>query len=104
MSDDQPLFTSMGEDTAVVKYIVKNASANIRNGNHPCCSDKCKTISVMFFLLFQGFGVFTERDFKKGEFILEYAGDTVDLNKIEELEKMYNERCQGSYLYVVGKF
>ena len=50
MSDDQTLFTSMGEDTAVVKYIVKNASANIRNGNHPCCSDKCKTISVMFFL------------------------------------------------------
>ena len=44
-----------------------------------------------------------ERDFKKGEFILEYAGDTVDLNKTEELEKMYNEICQGSYLYVVGK-
>ena len=50
MSDDRPLFTSLGEDIAVVKYIVKNASANIRNGNHPCCSDKCKTISVMFFL------------------------------------------------------
>ena len=51
MSDDRPLFTSLGEDIAVVKYIVKNTSANIKSGNHPCCSDKGKTISVMFFLV-----------------------------------------------------
>ena len=35
-----------------------------------------------------------ERDSKKGEFILEYAGDTADLNKIEVLKKMYNQRCK----------
>ena len=29
-----------------------------------------------------------ERDSKKGEFILEYAGDTADLNKIEVLKKI----------------
>ena len=52
MSDDRPLFTSLGEDIAVVKYIVKNTSANIKSGNHPCCSDKGKTISVMFFFCY----------------------------------------------------
>ena len=81
------------KDIAVVKYRLKNASANIRKGNSPCCIDKCKTISMCFFL-FQGIGIFMERDSKKGEFILEYAGDTADLNKIEVLKKMYNQRCK----------
>ena len=58
-----------GEDIATVKCIVKNAAANIRNGNPSCCGDKCETISVIFFLLFKGFGVFTERDLKKGELL-----------------------------------
>ena len=40
----------------------------------------------------------------KGDFLLEYAGNIVAADKVEDLEKLYNEKGQGSYLYIVGKF
>lgn len=44
-------------------------------------------------------GVFTTQPFKKGDFLLHYAGDLLNGDEAEKKEKMYNKAKKGSYMY-----
>ena len=41
-------------------------------------------------MTFLGYGVFTKRNFDKGEFLLECAGNICAAAKLEELKNFYN--------------
>ena len=58
----------------------------------------------MCVYLLLGNGVFTQRDFKKGEFLLEYTGEVHNAKETEVLKQTYAQKNQGSYIYVVRKY
>ena len=62
-------------------------------------------ITFNYILLFKilGFGVFATREYKKNEFIVEYASKSVSRKEGFKLEKSY-ENTEGSYLYFCGKY
>lgn len=47
---------------------------------------------------FTGKGIFTAKDFKKGDFLLEYRGDLLEYSEAKEKEKQYNED-DGSFMF-----
>ena len=52
----------------------------------------------MFF--FQGRGIFATRNFFKGDFIVEYSGDLIDVKKAKEREGEYSmDLSKGCYMY-----
>ena len=54
---------------------------------------------IYFLFIFIGFGVFATKSFKKGEFLLQYAGDVVTEERAQKLEIKYTKANKGSYMY-----
>ena len=47
-----------------------------------------------------GRGIFAKRMFAKGEFVVEYAGDLMDIGRAKDLEAKYSlDMSKGSYMY-----
>ena len=53
----------------------------------------------MLALFFIGFGVFTTREFRKGEFLVNYSGELIDVLVAQEREQIYTNDMKGSYMY-----
>jgi len=48
----------------------------------------------------KGRGIVTKRDFDKGEFVVEYSGDLIDIGTAKELENKYSmDTSKGCYMY-----
>ena len=48
----------------------------------------------------KGRGVVAQRDFSRGEFVVEYAGDLIDVGMAKELELKYSlDLSTGCYMY-----
>ena len=57
---------------------------------------------IFFYdLIFLGYGVFTERKFKKGSFLLEYAGETITREEGKARRASYPDEV-GSYVLEYG--
>ena len=54
-------------------------------------------------LYFQGYGIFATKEYQKGSYILEYAGEVVSAKKAEKLEVLYASKSLGNFLYFFGK-
>ena len=49
---------------------------------------------------FQGRGIFTSRNLFKGEFVVEYSGDLIDVKQAKEREGEYSmDLTKGCYMY-----
>ena len=47
----------------------------------------------------KGRGVVATKKFQQGDFVVEYAGDLVDLNTAKKLEEKYSKSDVGCYMY-----
>ena len=52
-------------------------------------------LSVLYFCIFQAV-----KDFNKGDFVVEYAGDLIDIGTAKDLETKYSmDASKGCYMY-----
>jgi histone-lysine N-methyltransferase SETD8 len=56
-------------------------------------------VTIRWFIFLSGSGVFCTTDFKKGEFLLEYAGDYISHKEALDREKTYAEQEKGSFIF-----
>ena len=68
----------------------------VHSGSYGEFSDGLLHFLVMFFPT--GYGVFTTKEFKTGDFLLEYRGDLISHKDGLQREKTYKS-SQGSFLY-----
>jgi len=56
---------------------------------------------VQFCMCFQfvGYGVFVDRNFAKGDFLLVYRGDLIDSSEAYEREERYENEPVGCFMY-----
>ena len=48
---------------------------------------------------FVGYGVFAERKFAKGDFLMVYKGDLIDGNEARKREEQYKHEDVGCFMY-----
>jgi len=46
-----------------------------------------------------GYGLFAREEINKGDFLLEYRGELIDIDEAEKREKEYIDRRLGSFMY-----
>ena len=59
---------------------------------------------VLVFYCTLGFGIFASKEFSKGDFIVEYAGDSINEEEAVHREQVYEKEKQGSYLFFFSKY